>query len=240
MKRSKPHFLAIAMLGMLMPMGCTSIKSTQLYRSTEGKFSACCLPDAKRGVPCKFKVETGVRAEIYETIFIDPSSGQTVVPPERRIYSIQTVPVYSDQNFMVHIPRPCAGTLDLNGETKGYTFNEEGYLIGIGAAIEDKTIQDITTILGDSSLGGLIKKQSASVTGSSSTLELQNRLIAVREFSYGEPNWHIEFNSWINQFQQCEFQCNCSCEPPINFQNVPSTPIESVPIIGGYDGTRVK
>ena len=194
--------------------GCASIRSTPLYRSNDGRFSAFCLPQSQRGVPCKFQIETGVRAEIYETFFIDPATGDVVTPKEHRLYSIKGSPIKTDQNFLVHIPRPCAGTLDLAGDKKGYAFNGNGYLTSIGGSIDDKTIQDITSVLGDASLGGFLKKHSAAsdATSAAHGLTGMNRLIAVRDFSYGDPNWHVEFNDWVNQFQQCESQCPSACQ----------------------------
>jgi len=198
--------------------GCASINTRQLFRSTDGLYSAHCLPRATRGVPCKFKIETGVRAEIIETFFVDPDGGQVITPPEQRLYSLKTTAIKTDQNFVVHIPRPLAGTLDLMGSNKGYHFTEEGYLKTIGAEIEDKTVDDITSVLGNNSLGGLLKRTSAgdpeiSVNG----LEPQTRVIAMKEFSYGNPDWHIEMNDWINQFQHCLNQCSGGC-----FQNAPT------------------
>lgn len=198
--------------------GCASIKTRQLFRSADGLYSAHCSPRATRGVPCKFRIETGVRAEIVETFFVDPKSGQVITPQEQRIYSLKTTPIKTDQNFVVHIPRPLAGTLDLMGNSKGYHFTEEGYLKTIGAEIEDKTVDDITSVLGNNSLGGLLKRTSAgdpeiSVNG----LEAQTRVIALKEFSYGNCDWHTEMNDWINQFEHCLNQCSGTC-----FQNNPT------------------
>jgi hypothetical protein len=193
--------------------GCTSIKTRPIIRSSDGKFSAHCLPKATKGVPCKFKVESGVRGEIQETIFIDPTTGQ-VAGTGNRIYDVSLAPVYTDQVFTVHIPRPLAGTLDLTGEKEGYQFNADGYLHKIGATIDDTTIEDITTALGEDSLGGFLKgkKTAATVSVNPTKFIQQTRTIAVREFSYGNPNWEIEMNDWVNQYQYCNTQCGLDCQ----------------------------
>jgi|GEM_PF-1985812 len=200
--------------------GCTSIKTRPIFRSSDGKFSAICLPRATKGVPCKFKVESGIRGEIQETIFIDRKTGQ-VAGTGNRIYNVSLEPVYSDQFFMIHIPRPLAGTLDLTGDKGGYQFNDKGYLEKIGATIDDTTIEDITTALGEKSLGGFLKvnKSDAKALVDETLFIQQNRTIAVREFSYGNPNWEIEMNDWVNQYQFCITQCGLDCQIEEIFQD---------------------
>lgn len=201
-------------LVVLSASGCASIKTKQLHRAADGKFTPTCSSPSTRGVPCKFKVETGVRAVITETLFIDPATGQTLAP-STRIYEVSTEKVYSDQVFMVHIPRPLAGTLDLTGNDGGYTFNSDGYLTKIGGSIEDKTIEDITDILGSNSLGGFLKKTSAADVGGTKLQEIK-RTIAMREFSLASPTWHLELNDWLTQFQACHITCNQGCQAEVN------------------------
>ncbi|MCA9131379.1 MAG: hypothetical protein KDB22_30055, partial [Planctomycetales bacterium] len=125
--------------------GCASFTTKLVGRATDGKFSGYCLKTRTKGIPCKFKVPTHVEVTIEETFFLQDDTGH-VLEPEQRILNATSQFVYSDQVFMVEVPRPIAGTLDLTAkDKKGYTFNKEGHLIQIGAAIEDKTIQDVTS-----------------------------------------------------------------------------------------------
>ena len=195
--------------------GCTSIKTSQLIRGTDGKFAAVFPRQSIKGVPCKFKVQSGIRGIITETVLIDTLTGDLLVP-EKRIYSLSTEDIHSDQVFLVHIPRPLAGTLDLTGEGKGYTFNEGGYLTSIGAAIDDRTIQDITEIV-DSGLFSKTEKTAQVQLEGVSQIESVQRVIATREFNFSSPNWHLDFNDWINQFEVCNDQCVADC--PTDPQN---------------------
>lgn len=194
----------LSLLIAFLSIGCTSIKTTQLFRDGEGKFAANCITRPTRGVPCKFKVETGVHVSIHETIFVNRTEG-TVVPSDRRLLAVKTKPIFTDQVFMVHVARPLAGTLDMS-EGKGYSFNNEGYLTGIKARVEDNTIKDISEALGKNSLGGIL---TASTKDNSKNIliELQERTIAVRDFSFSDPNWYCDMNDWINQYQDCNLLC---------------------------------
>lgn len=216
MNSQKQNLPKIAVVVLLVGLagGCASIKTSQLYRTASGKFFPTCHESATRGVPCKFQIETGVRAEIFETIFVSPETGVVMKLDTNRLYSVKVSPIKTDQNFLVHIPRPLAGTLDLTGNDKGYGFTNDGYLKSIGGSITDNTIKDITTILGDASLGGFIKKNSADsdTTSSGKGAVGVNRLIAVREFLYSDPNWLAEFNGWVGQYQDCNSQCEV-CQP---------------------------
>jgi hypothetical protein len=194
--------------------GCTSIKTSQLFRATDGKFAAGFPKQAIKGVPCKFKVQSGIRGIITETLLIDTRTGDAIVPG-KRIFSLSTEDIHSDQVFLVHIPRPFAGTLDLSGDPdkrKGYHFNREGYLVSLGATIDDKTIQDITQVVSS----GLFSKpenakKTAIVPEAEGGIDEVTRVIATREFSYSNPNWHVDFNDWINQFETCNDQCVADC-----------------------------
>jgi hypothetical protein len=190
----------------LVAAGCTSIRSTQLFRATDSKFSAYCMPWGTKGVPCKLQVETGLRVEIKETYFIDVENGKEV-SGDHRLYEVTKTPIFSDQVFLVHIPRPMAGTLDLSGD-KGYHFTN-GYLTKIGASVDDTTIEDITTILGPNSLGGLLK---TGATADPNALEAVTRTVAVREFSFADPCWHLDLNEWINLLPKCDATCPANCQ----------------------------
>lgn len=195
----------MCLLAFLIASGCTSLRSTELFRASDGKFSAYCSSWGTKGVPCKFQVETGLRVEIKETYFIDAISGKEVTT-EHRLYEVTKTPIFSDQVFMVHIPRPMAGTLDLSGE-KGYQFTN-GYLTKIGETVDDTSIEDITTILGPNSLGGLLK---TGATADPKALEPLTRTVAVREFTFADPCWHLEMNEWINRFPKCDATCFSNC-----------------------------
>jgi hypothetical protein len=189
----------------LMCGGCASIKSTQLFRSFSGKYSGHCVPCSSKGVPCKLKIETGMRVRIHETYFIDTKTGQTVTGQEP-ILEVATEPVFSDQLFLVHLPRPLAGTLDLWARGMGYQF-KDGYLTSIGAAVDDTTLQDLTSVLGPNNLGGLLSRTDATTQVDTRVLEPNTRTGAIKEFSYANPEWHQEMNAWIQQFQPGCTQC---------------------------------
>ena len=210
MKSMTNSLVFLCLFAFFISTGCTSVRSTQLFRSTDGKFSANCIPWGTKGVPCKLQVETGLRVEIKETYFIDVTNGKEV-SGDHRLYEVTKTPVFSDQVFMVHIPRPMAGTLDLSGE-KGYRFTN-GYLTKIGASVDDKTIEDITTILGPNSLGQFFK---TGATADPAALEAVSRTVAVREFSFADPCWHLDMNEWINLFPQCDARCLSNCQPMAN------------------------
>ena len=208
MKSTTNSFACLVVFAFLFAGGCTSIRSTQLFRATDGKFSAYCMPWGTKGVPCKFQVETGLRVEIKETYFIDVTNGNEV-SCDHRLYDVTKTPIFSDQVFMVHIPRPLAGTLDLNGADKGYHFSN-GYLTKIGASVDDTTIEDITTILGPNNLGGFLK---TGATADPKALEAATRTVAVREFSFADPCWYLDMNEWINQFPRCDATCSSNYPP---------------------------
>lgn len=199
--------------------GCTSIKTSQLFRGTDGKFATGLPKQAIKGVPCKFKVQSGIRGIITETVIIDKDSGDAI-GPGKRIFSLSTEDIHSDQVFVVHIPRPFAGTLDLTGEPgngKGYHFNRDGYLVSLGAMIDDKTIQDITGVVDSGFFSKPASTEKTSFEGKAGdNIEMVQRVIATREFSYSDPNWHVDFNDWINQFETCNDQCvtDCPRDPP--------------------------
>ena len=73
--------------------GCTSIRTSQLFRTSDGKFASYSASKGTKGVPCKLKVETGVRAHIRETYFIKKDSKEAVTTNGGRIYSIDLTPI---------------------------------------------------------------------------------------------------------------------------------------------------
>ena len=188
-------------------VGCTSIKTKQTYRASDGKFSVACLPWQTKGVPCKFKMETGVRVKIDEHLLIDKESGK-LVRTDSRILDVTTEVIESDQIFIVHVPRPLAGTLDLNGDDKKGFHYTNGYLTSVGGKIDDTTIEDITDALGAESIGGVIK--TASITDPGEKFLKQSRTVAVREFSFADPNWSYDMNVWIEDYMG---PCNKLCAP---------------------------
>ncbi len=197
--------------------GCTSIKTSFPTRATDGKFYPFCKRWPTKGVPCKFKVPTAIKVSIEETYFIHSDSGVVVVP-EKRILDLKTEEVFEDQLFMVHIPRPAAGTLSIgqSDEKPGYTLSKEGYLTAISAKVDDQTIEDITSSLKQDSLGGLFNKQS-SAAGSGTGLRIETRLVAIQQFSYADPHWVDEMNEWIrSQTEACTDTCPLPGEPTMS------------------------
>jgi hypothetical protein len=196
--------------------GCTSIKTSFPTRATDGKFYPFCMRWPTKGVPCKFQVPTGIKVSIEETYFIETTSGRVVVP-EKRILDIKTEEVFEDQLFLVHVPRPAAGTLNIGGKSEpGYTLSKEGYLTAISAKVDDTTIEDINASLGPEKLGRLFKQQSSAVGGGTG-LKDQTRLIAIQQFSYVDPNWVDAMNEWIRfQTEACSNTCPSFSEPSVS------------------------
>lgn len=215
----KSYFLCLAVI--FACTGCTSFTSTVVGRSRDAKFSGNLLMMRSKGIPCKFKVPTHVEVTIEETYFLDPKTGDVLVP-EKRILDVTTNPIYSDQLFMVEVIRPFAGTLDMTGKDKGFFFNEKGYLTKIGASIEDKTIRDANEVLASSRFKDLVKKKST-VTGGEG-LTHQTRTVAIKRFNIAECDWHIAMSDWVDQYVN---ECTKTCVEnycPIASQTVHSHP----------------
>ncbi|MFN9628054.1 MAG: hypothetical protein ACK6AT_17510, partial [Planctomycetota bacterium] len=140
----------MASIALLILSGCTSIKTKPLYQDQRGNLYGESHASGTKGVPCKFKIRKGVRLSLIETIVIT-NEGKVLSLGNRGkpLLKIQEQDIEEDQFFLIHVPRPLAGTLEIGSSDKpGYSFNEQGYLTGIGAMVEDKTIEDITSVLG--------------------------------------------------------------------------------------------
>ncbi len=198
-------FLFFYLIGILMLTGCTSIRSTVVDRDASGNFSGNCLSLHAKGIPVKLKVPTHLEVKIEETYFVDESNGN-VLATDKRILNVTTETIYSDQLFTIHVVRPFAGTLDLTGTGKGYALTEDGYLQSLGGSITDKTINDVTEVIGGKGFKDLVKRTSATMGGKG--LATQTRTIAVRRFDITECNWHLAMSDWVGQYiHQCTEDC---------------------------------
>lgn len=95
-------------------------------------------------MPCKFKIKKGVRLSLIETIVIT-NEGKLLSLGNRGkpLLKIQEQDIEEDQFFLIHVPRPSAGTLEIGSSDKpGYSFNEQGYLTGIGAMVVNDWLQE--------------------------------------------------------------------------------------------------
>jgi hypothetical protein len=128
--------------------GCTSIKTRPLAKDLNGNLYGNSHHEGIRGVPCKFKIPKGTRVELLEDVAIFNNGSVSILNGPRgntSDYRIELSEISEDLHFMVDIPRPIAGTLEIGSDNKpGFEFNKEGYLQGVGAKVEDKTISDIT------------------------------------------------------------------------------------------------
>jgi len=209
-------WFALCSLTFLIAPGCTSIQMKPLYQDQRGNLYGDLHSKGTKGVPCKFKVQKGIRLSLIET-FVVKNDGK-VLPLGHRgkpLLKIQEQEIEEDQFFLVHVPRPLAGTLEIGSADKpGYSFNDKGYLTGIGAMVEDKTIEDVTSVLaglapGDESTRS--KGMLRMTENESKTLDdfvVRERLVATRDFYWSDPNWHCAVNDWLQ-----EYECNnLTCE----------------------------
>lgn len=187
--------------------GCTSFKSIILKKDFDGDYSGNCLGQRVSGVPVKLKVPTHVQATIVESVAVDSKSGMPIMFDKRQL-SIETETIYSDKIFMVDIPRPFAGTLDLSGTGDGFALTEDQYLTAIGAKYEDKTIQDITSIIGSDNFKKILGVQTSLSAPSDFNLHEQTRIVAIKRFDISESCWHETMNQWIEGFMS---SCECDC-----------------------------
>jgi hypothetical protein len=209
-------WFAFCSIALLTFSGCTSIKTKPLYQDQRGNLYGDSHASGTKGVPCKFKIRKGVRLSLIETIVIT-NEGKVLSLGNRGkpLLKIQEQDIEEDQFFLIHVPRPLAGTLEIGSSDKpGYSFNEQGYLTGIGAMVEDKTIEDITSVLGGFAPGdksseskGMFRMNDTD----SKTLDdfvIRDRLVATRDFYWSDPNWHCAVNDWLQ-----EHECgNLTCE----------------------------
>jgi hypothetical protein len=211
---SKPGLLLITIFGGITFLGCTSIKSKPLSNDGHGNWYSSANLKGTKGVPCKLKIAKGTRVNVLEQIAVFADGrvapfGYGKFPEAESIKVFEVEDIKEDLYFMVHIPRPVAGTLEIGSEDKpGYKFNSDGYLIGLGAKIVDTTIQDVTSV---------VKALTPSKTTTSTNAEkeaepkveyvIKNRLVATRDFYWDDPNWQIEMNQWIESFESGNQAC---------------------------------
>jgi hypothetical protein len=187
--------------------GCTSIKTRPLAKDRNGNLYGTSHHEGIRGVPCKFKIPKGTRVELLEDVVIFNNGYVSILNGPRGIrsdYRINLSEISEDLHFMVDIPRPIAGTLDIGSEDKsGFEFNKEGYLQGIGAKVEDTTISDITEAV--TSLSPFLTKNNEKYTadGGDKTkpiveYRIITRVVATKEFYWDSPSWHLEMNEWLS------------------------------------------
>jgi|694.fasta_scaffold08443_4 hypothetical protein len=209
-------WFALSSVAFLMASGCTSIQMKPLFQDQRGNLYGDLHSKGTKGVPCKFKVKKGIRLSLIETIVV--SNEGKVLPLGHRgnpLLKIQEQDIEEDQFFLVHVPRPLAGTLEIGSADKpGYSFNDKGYLTGIGAMVEDKTIEDVTSVLAGLAPGGETTKSKGMFQLSENDSQtpgdfvVRERLVATRDFYWSDPNWHCAVNDWLQ-----EYECNnLTCE----------------------------
>ena len=141
----------------LSAVGCTSVKSTLINRTetdvfignSNGEPKAKCAARPFNGVPITLRVPTHVDIAIKEKILMK-SDGQNKLSRlkmDKRHLFVDTEIIETEKVFTVDVKRPAAGTLNYD-MTFGENENDQ-YFSEINSKIVDKTIQDITSALGE-------------------------------------------------------------------------------------------
>lgn len=195
-------FQVFSLLNLALSVGCTSIRTNSLSSDANGNWYGGIHYSSNKGVPCKLKIQKGIRVNVFEQVAIF-SDGETSVLTEsgsksKAILSIKREPIMKDVFFMVHIPRPLAGTLEIgSGDNPGYEFNDEGYLVGLGAKVEDTTVKDVAGIVKAFSPFSLGGQKSFEAEEKKAEYVIKERLVATKDFYWDDPNWDAAMNQWL-------------------------------------------
>lgn len=208
-------------LATILPIGCTSYRSTIMSRLPNDQFvrnSKQCT----KGVPVTLKVPTHVDVRIVEEYFIVQGGGETVIPqigkPLRRV-EMETV--YTPKVLTVDFVRPAAGTLSLASDSdgNGVVLDEAGYFESIQGKIDDQTIEDLNAAIPNFKklIGTPSRKQALEVAAKGKNTELggwhsYDAVVAVRRFDINEPCWEQEVDAFIAEHLACQI-AHCTPNP---------------------------
>lgn len=210
-----------ALLAMIVIGGCTSFRTTALYRFDNDSVTPECTNKKLKGLPVKLKVPSHLAVTIFEQqVLLAKGTGDTAQyalvsfsPPQ---LMVETELVYTDKVFLVDFKRPAAGILDLT-EAK---MDDEQYFSNITAEVTERTINDINTSLGtlQPALTQFKKPKvptAKATTANSPEADADNvgfkkSVIAYQRFDISEPDWECRLQEFVN----CQLnRCGTSCPP---------------------------
>ncbi len=219
-----------ALLAMIVIGGCTSFRTTALYRFDNDSVTPECTNKKLKGLPVKLKVPSHVAVTIFEqqVLLAITTTTTTGTPPATESkyalvsfsppqLMVETELVYTDKVFLVDFKRPAAGILDLT-EAK---MDDEQYFSNITAEVTERTINDINTSLGTLQPALTQFKKPAvpkakATTANSPEADADNvgfkkSVIAYQRFDISEPDWECRLQEFVNcQLNRCETFC-----PPV-------------------------
>jgi hypothetical protein len=164
-------------VALVVAVGCTTSRTTALKRIAGDTYAASSNGDIKRtgaprpfrGVPVVLDVVTHFEVTITETAYLyrtGTEAGKCATMQEMafsgcseapRILDAKIEPVKRKKLFSLDIARPAAGTLR-HGMTfvSGTTGSTGGYLAGVNAYVEERTIKDVTALLENTGIKKLL------------------------------------------------------------------------------------
>lgn len=200
-------FVVLLVYGMT---GCTSFRTTSLYRLSNDSLTTQRTNKKLKGLPVKLKVPSHVSVVVYEqqVILAESENGSqkynlvSFSPPQ---FQIETQLEYTDKIFLVDFKRPAAGILNLESAK----MDDEQYFSQVQAEIEEKTIESISGVLEtvkDPLASLRPKKPNTAKPTSSNTPEgeskedvhFQKSVVAIQRFDISEPGWEEEMMTFVN------------------------------------------
>jgi hypothetical protein len=162
-----------------------------------------------KGIPVTMKVPTHLDVKISETVYLDPATLK-MIPTERRNLVATTEIIKSDKIFAVDPKKAAAGN------TK-YSFKlKDGYYTQVKQHVEDKTINDVNTALGQL-LPLLATKSAPTGKGTNRFFEgdslgspvPKERVVALKRFDLNSVNVEDQVKQFVDHHMN---DCNSCCE----------------------------
>lgn len=211
-----------ASIAMILVAGCTSFRTTALYRFDNDSVTRECTNKKLKGLPVKLKVPSHIAVTIYEQQVLLAKAGKEATDPvvAYRLVSfdppqlmVESDMVYTDKVFLVDFRRPAAGILNLSEAT----MDDDQYFAKIQADVTERTINDVNASL--QKLQPVLSKpatpKAAAVVANaaeqaSDNISFQKSVIAYQRFDISEPDWECRLQDFVN-FQLN--RCGTSCPP---------------------------
>ena len=164
-------------------VGCTYARTTPLKRLWGDEYAASSNGDTRhhgqvrpfRGIPTVLEVPTHYAVTVKETCYVYQDGDGTIhevafrSPGEPRLLDATVVPIFRKKLFSVDFARPAGGTL-----SSALTFNDvspeltAGHIKTISNSVQEQTINQITSALGESGIKKLFTRGGAEMPEASS------------------------------------------------------------------------
>jgi hypothetical protein len=229
---------------MISGLGCTFARSTPLKRIGGDDYAASSNGDPRRkgqprpfrGIPAVLEVPTHYAVRIFETSYVYRTDGNNIHevsfrnPGSPRLLDVDIKTISRKKLFSVDFARPAGGTLSasmsFNGAGGKATTLTPGHITSINNTVDEQTINQITTVLGQGPVKALFGKDGADgakppVATRANAVRVK-KTVAYAQFDVDDPGVADQITAFLHHHISACHGCDggLPCEPE---------PIEEIP-----------